>query len=227
MRRFDAEAGELDLEFVLPHAGELWLLGDRTAVPAIARWVEELAAGSRAQVVIDSDDAALPPIDIPDDVHVDVRRVSGEGALAAAVASLADPSTVALAFVAAEFSEVRAVRAALARVGVEGERVFATSYWRRGDVDPRGGRSGRGLRLIEQSDLLTPNAIRVAATLGLADHITDGAVTVKALAVATSTDAGTLSSLCAHLVRSEVFTSSGDGALGLGPTGRLLVSTLR
>ncbi|MFD6950243.1 methyltransferase [Nocardiopsis sp. TSRI0078] len=49
------------------------------------------------------------------------------------------------------------------------------------------------------ADLATPMAIRVAATLRLADHIGEGTDTTEQIADATSTDSGTLDRLLRHL----------------------------
>jgi hypothetical protein len=55
------------------------------------------------------------------------------------------------------------------------------------------------LAVHRMSDLITPMAVRVAATLRLADHLRGGAQTTAALADATGTNAGALERLLAHL----------------------------
>lgn len=60
--------------------------------------------------------------------------------------------------------------------------------------------------LLALADLLTPNAIRVAATLRLADHIDKGETTVASLASATDTDPVALGLLMSLLADLGVFT---------------------
>jgi hypothetical protein len=60
--------------------------------------------------------------------------------------------------------------------------------------------------LWDAADLVTPMAIRVAATLRLADHIAAGSRTAEALARATATDPAALSRLMAHLVAAGILT---------------------
>lgn len=78
--------------------------------------------------------------------------------------------------------------------------------------------------LFEMADLVTPMAIRVAATLRLADHIEEGATTVTALAERTGTDADALGRTIDHLVSVGVFESDEADRYGLGPLGRRLRS---
>jgi O-methyltransferase domain len=61
------------------------------------------------------------------------------------------------------------------------------------------------------ADLVTPMALRVAATLRLADHIARGARTPTALAGVTGTDPGALRQLLGHLVTVGILERSDDG----------------
>jgi len=72
--------------------------------------------------------------------------------------------------------------------------------------------------VLRLSDLLTPMAVRVAATIRLADHLGDGPRTATALAEATGTNAGALGRLLAHLATAGIVEPSGDGyaLTGLG-----------
>lgn len=62
--------------------------------------------------------------------------------------------------------------------------------------------------LWARADLVTPMAIRVAATLRLADHITAGVHSPAALAAEVGADPDTLGRLMAHLVTAGVLTPS-------------------
>ncbi|MDQ7804900.1 methyltransferase [Amycolatopsis sp. A133] len=59
--------------------------------------------------------------------------------------------------------------------------------------------------IMPLADLATPMAVRVAATLGLAEHAGTGGATAEELAARTGTSAAALSRLLDHLVTVEVF----------------------
>ncbi|MFD7127115.1 MULTISPECIES: methyltransferase [Streptomyces] len=65
--------------------------------------------------------------------------------------------------------------------------------------------------LLRKSDLITPMAIRVAATLRLSDHMAAGVRSPAALARATGTDADALGRLLGHLVSADVYRRGDDG----------------
>lgn len=65
----------------------------------------------------------------------------------------------------------------------------------------------------QAADLITPMCIRVAATLGLADHIVNGADTAAALAEATATDPDALGRLLEHLVTAGIVYRLVDGGV--------------
>lgn len=76
--------------------------------------------------------------------------------------------------------------------------------------------------LAALTDLVTPFAVRVAATLRLADRIDAGATTPTELAAATGTDPDALGRLLRHLVGVGVLAEPEPGVFGLNDTGRLL-----
>lgn len=71
-------------------------------------------------------------------------------------------------------------------------------------------------RLNEIGDLVSPMAVRVAATLRLPDLIASGATTAAALAARTGTDPDTLRRLLRHLVAIDVLQQRGEH-FGLTP----------
>ncbi|OIV35930.1 methyltransferase [Mangrovactinospora gilvigrisea] len=81
--------------------------------------------------------------------------------------------------------------------------------------------TGWGGQLWAAADLLTPMAVRVAATLRLADRIAEGRRSAAELAEATGADPGALRRVLARLVTAGVLTGD-DGAFGLTPTGEQL-----
>jgi 2,7-dihydroxy-5-methyl-1-naphthoate 7-O-methyltransferase len=77
-------------------------------------------------------------------------------------------------------------------------------------------------RFFSLVDLSVPMAIRVAATLNIADHIAQGNTSIDALAAATRADESALSALLHHLSTRGVFSVAGDGSVGLGELGAFL-----
>jgi hypothetical protein len=84
------------------------------------------------------------------------------------------------------------------------------------DADPRA-------RLRALSDLATPWAVHVAATLRLADHVAAGATTVDELARAAGAHPGTLERLLRLLVAIGVFDSPARGEIAANDLSRLLL----
>jgi hypothetical protein len=82
--------------------------------------------------------------------------------------------------------------------------------------------TGWGGELSAAADLVTPMAIRVAATLRLADHIAGGTQTAAALAAATDADRDALRRVMDHLVTAGVLSRAGTGSYGLTTLGEQL-----
>lgn len=79
-----------------------------------------------------------------------------------------------------------------------------------------------GGELWAAADLVTPMAIRVAATLRLADHIAAGRQTTEALAAAVDADRDALGRLLGHLVTAGVLSRAGTGTYSLTALGEHL-----
>jgi hypothetical protein len=79
-----------------------------------------------------------------------------------------------------------------------------------------------GGELAAAADLVTPMAIRVAATLRLADQVAAGRRTTEALAAAVDADPDTLERLLLHLVTAGVLARSEDRTFGLTARGEQL-----
>ncbi|OKI74150.1 methyltransferase [Micromonospora sp. CB01531] len=82
--------------------------------------------------------------------------------------------------------------------------------------------TGWGGGLWAAADLVTPMAIRVAATLRLADHIAAGTRTTDALAAAVDVDRDALGRLLRHLVTAGVLSRAGTGTYRLTALGEQL-----
>jgi O-methyltransferase domain len=85
----------------------------------------------------------------------------------------------------------------------------------RGEVEP-------AAQLWAMADLVTPMAVRVAATLRIADHIAQGSTTAGELAEATKADADTLDRLLKHLAAVSVLDRDQSGRYRLTPLGDVL-----
>lgn len=76
--------------------------------------------------------------------------------------------------------------------------------------------------LWAMADLVTPMAIRVAATLRIADHVAQGLRTSPELAVAVAADADALDRLLRHLASMGVLNRDGEGRYALTDLGAVL-----
>lgn len=79
-----------------------------------------------------------------------------------------------------------------------------------------------GGELWAAAGLVTPMAIRVAATVRLADHIVAGRQTTEALAAAVEADRDVLGRLLAHLVTAGVLSRAEVGTYRLTALGEHL-----
>jgi len=207
------------------------LVGDEAALPAIARFLDELAdpATAAALVVVDRHNVDYP---LPDGARVQwlVRtaadRAAGIDTLALdeALAAALDATPDAFVWVATEYSTARRLRRVLRDRGVDRKQSYVAHYWRH-DVDDRVEAlvaAEREMRAM--TDLMAPWALRVAATIGLADAIEDGADTADAIAVRAGTDPGATAILLDYLAERHVVHAAGDGSFTLGRTGELLLT---
>lgn len=162
-RRYDAEKGELDIDFVLhgdgpaatwasqaqpgdylhiagprgslivPDVFEHYLLiGDESALPAIARRLEELPAGRRVQAIIEvEDDTERQPLKTQTQLDCRwVRRSAGESLLEAAQ-QVELPAGTRYVWIACEAKRSRQIRAHFMNErGIDEAQIKAAGYWR-------------------------------------------------------------------------------------------------
>jgi NADPH-dependent ferric siderophore reductase len=126
-----------------PDADWHLMVGDESALPAIAASLEAMAPGSRvlAVAIVDDADSRLP---LPDPGALDLvwvhRRTEPEGgeSLLRAVEDLTFPRGRVQVFVHGEAGEVRAIRRhLLAERGLPREGASISPYWRRDHTDER------------------------------------------------------------------------------------------
>lgn len=126
--------------FVIPDGFD-WhcLIGDETALPAVARRLETLPAGTRAVVVLEVEDAQAR-IPLTSAATMDIHWVCRDGApagerLLECLRGLELPVGEGFAWAAAESATVKAVRHHLVgERGLDKRRVRASSYWKQGAV---------------------------------------------------------------------------------------------
>jgi hypothetical protein len=82
--------------------------------------------------------------------------------------------------------------------------------------------NGWGGQIWAAADLITPMAVRVAATLRLADHIAAGRRTTEELAAAVDADPDALGRVMNHLVSAGLLTRAGTDTYGLTAVGEQL-----
>lgn len=171
-----------------PHPrGADWTLvaGDETALPAIGRWLEEWPQGAPGQVFIEiGHDSHRQDLPVPDGVTV--TWLSRDGAEPGTTTLLFDAlraaawwEGTAFAWVAGEALTLIPIRRWLTREkGLQKQQVEVTGYWRRQDVvvsetdaamPDLDATSDTAEQFHELSELLPAFAVRVAATVGLAE----------------------------------------------------------
>ena len=115
----------------------LLLIGDETALPAMARRLEEAGAGECIIALIETGSADAR-IDIATAANASITwlcRESGDAALPDAVAELILPEGHGFAWAAGEYGSIRQVRQRLINVhGLDRQRIRAASYWKQGEA---------------------------------------------------------------------------------------------
>lgn len=271
VRRWDPEAGELDVDFVkhgigvgttwaypaqvgdrihfygpsasraLP-AGADWLLvaGDDTAIPAIARLLDELPDDARAQVFIEvAEDSHRLGLRAP--AGVEVTWLVRDGAEAGTTTLLVDAVRDGdwwegrpFAWLAGERTAVRDLRRHLVEErGVPKDDIQSTGHWRRGEVvaleedaavpDPE-----KSLTPFEQlhelTELTRPIAIRTAVELGVPELISRNVTSVADLAGRTGADERALGKLLRYLQTVDLLTQTSPGHYDLTAVGEVLTN---
>jgi NADPH-dependent ferric siderophore reductase len=271
VRRWDPEAGEMDVDFVshgigvgttwayrarpgdrihfygpsasraLPHDADWFLVaGDDTAIPAIARLLDELPDDARAQVFIEVAEQShrLELRSLP---HVEVTWLVRDGAQTGAISLLQDAvkntdwsNGQPFAWIAGEHTTVRDLRRHLVEDrGMAKEDIEFAGYWRRGQVvalqtdeampDPEKSVTPFE-RLHELTELIPPIAIRTAVELDIPELISRGVTGVADLAIKTDTDERALGKLLRYLHALDLLTETEPGHYGLTAVGEVLTN---
>ncbi|MEV6521422.1 SIP domain-containing protein [Longispora sp. NPDC051575] len=209
-------------------AGVDWILalGDETALPAIARWLEEMPADTVARVFVEVADASHRQ-DLPTRAAAEITWLYRDGApagttdlLERAVRGMDWLPGAVFVWAAGEAGTLKGVRRHL-KVDREVPRDHTdiTGYWRRTEAARD---DATHERLHALTDLAPGFAIRAAVTLGLVDLVHAGVADVAALADRTGSDPAGLEALLAYLVAIDVFAVDGSGRHRLTPLGEEL-----
>ena len=225
----------------LPHDAD-WLLiaGDDTAIPAIARLLEELPDGARAQVFIEvaEDSHRLELRAMP---QVEVTWLMRGGTEAGTTTLLRDAVKNSrwwdghpFAWIAGEHTAVRDIRRHLVEDrGVPKEDIEFTGYWRRGEVvvletDEAVPDLEKSITPFEKLHALTevirPIAIRTAVELGVPELISRGVTSVADLAAKTKSDERALGKLLRYLHTVDILTETEPGHYLLTAIGEVLTN---
>lgn len=219
-----------------------WLLvvGDDTAIPAIARLMDELPEETRAQVFIEvAEDEHRQELRTPPNVVL--TWMSRNGAEAGTTTLLLDAvrdaawwDGAAFAWLAGEQAIVRDLRRHLVEEReLEKASIDFTGYWKRHEVvpwdadvalpDPERNEEAYE-KLHAMTELLTPLAVRAAINLGIPDQLARGVTTVPALATATDTDARALGKFLRYLTAIELIEPAGGDSYRLTEVGEFLTA---
>ncbi|MFD5551778.1 SIP domain-containing protein [Streptomyces goshikiensis] len=219
--------------------GADWLLaiGDETALPAIARWLEEMPAGTVARVFIEvGEESHRQELATRADAEITwlVRGGAPAGTtdlLERAVRGMEWLPGTVFAWAAGEAVTLKGIRRHLTvDRQVPREQTHITGYWRRTEPAAVPGAAPGAVqeeddahdRLHELTEIAPGLAIRAAVTVGLVDLVYQGVRTTEALAARTGAHPRTLGALLTYLVSLDVFERGADG-YRLTPVGEELV----
>lgn len=229
---------------MLPPEGADWLLvlGDETALPAIARWLEELPADARAQVFIEvADPAEEQPLTAPPGVHLSWLHRGGpapgqRNLLLEAVTEAPWWPGTPFVWAAGEATALRPIRRHLREVrGVAPEFTDITGYWRRpaGQPGPAAEtdaseeeRESAAARLHELTEYMPAFAIRTAVTRGLPAALRAGPADVAHLAEETGSEPRALGRLLRYLVTLDILTTDAPELAAASRTGHYQLTDL-
>lgn len=200
----------------------LLVAGDETALPAMARLLEDLPAETCAQVFIEIACAEhrLELRELPQVTVTYLVRSEGQTLLDGVRQAKPLPERT-FAWLAGEQSAIRDLRRHLIEeCGFDKSDIDFSGYWKRTEVttfdeDPALPDPDQVTDLFEvfheQTKILPPLAIRTAANLGVADKISRGIRRIEPLAAATGCDQRALAKLLRYLQTLDVVTCDADG----------------
>ncbi|OEV04146.1 siderophore-interacting protein [Streptomyces oceani] len=201
-----------------------FLVGDETALPAIARRIEELPPDTPVTAVVSVPSASEEQTFAHStDLHLSWvhRDTAGPDALMTAVRAAPWRDGQVYAWAAGEAGMLRPLRHWFKQdKGVAPGFTDIAGYWRAGQTQQEMGEALHTLH--HMTDLGVPYAVRAAVTLDLAEHVADGHRTVAALAKVMDVTPGGLNRLLRVLAH-EGLLSLDTETVGLTPFGTVLL----
>lgn len=198
----------------------IWLLGDETALPAIARFLEERPTDVPARVVVtvESPDARLPLATRPGDTVTWIEAPAHDGtALQAAVLDHTPPAGTGYVWAGAESRALLPIRRHLAReLGMPKSHLNLTGYWHHRED------AAHEARPEADAGPLRWLATRAALRLGVLDAVARGARTEE-IAERIGVRAARLAPLLAVLEVAGLVKAGGSGRWSLGEQGEALL----
>lgn len=226
----NAEIGD-DLWFAGPKSSTVlpeqidWVLlaGDETALPAIARFLEErpTAAPVRAVIAL-TDRAAQQSLTLRPEDRVEwlIAEEADDTALADRVAAIPALNGVPYVWAAAEARALLPVRRLARTLGAPKSHVNITGYWHH--QSEREQESGSGQPAALPDAPLDWFALRAALRIGLLDALAGGATHADTLAADLSIPRAHLQPLIELLAQRGILTADEHGAIGLDRLGEAL-----
>lgn len=263
VRRWDARMGEIDVDIVKhgsgpatrwayscqvgddihvagpkmsgahPEADWLLIAGDETALPAIARWLEEMHAGTRAEVFIEVASADRVQ-ELTTRADARITWLDRNGAPAGTTTLLFDALQAApwrsddvYAWVAGEALTLAPIRRWLRNdKALPKDRVEVTGYWRRsGDADGadevEAPEEDADETLHELLEIVPGVATRVGVTVGIFRALTTGPASAASLATDLGLHPGATARLLRYLAAIGLLEAT-DAGYALTPAGQEL-----
>ena len=248
VRRFDPEAGELDVDLVdhgdgpavnwartaqpgdimqvagpkssatHPRGADWVLVGaDETALPAVARWLEEWPEDARGQVFIEvGEESHKQELIVPE--GVELTWLLRNGAAAGTTTLLFDALKAAtwwegkvFAWVAGEANSLTPIRRWLRKdKELPRDQVEVTGYWKRQE-EQDAPVTDLTDSFHELTEIMPGFALRVAATLGLGPALGSATRTLEELVSHTGANPVGLSKLLRYLGALNIVSQSPDG----------------
>ncbi|MDO4254487.1 MAG: siderophore-interacting protein [Kocuria sp.] len=265
VRSFDADLGELAIDFVLHGTGlaSSWLrrvtpgesvylagpkvsaavptdtdwmllVGDDTALPAIARCLEDVPAGTRVRAVVEvPTEADRQSLHTQADLELTwVVRDAGED-LVETVKAIDWWDGEPFVWVAGEANAIKPLRRWFKQErSVPREHTDISGYWRQREVvslendmqtvDVAATGPSAEMRLHEMTELAPALAVRAACAMGIFPLVDDGVNTVADLASRTQTHEEALYRFVRLLICHDLLEVDSDGRLQLTEMGQLL-----
>lgn len=215
---------------VLPEDIDWYLLvGDETALPAIARRIEELPAGTPVTAIVTVPNAGEEQTFVHQAeldiiwIHRD-RAPRGEAWEVRVMEALEGApwhEGTVYAWAAGEAEMLRPIRRWLKDVKkVPRTHTDIAGYWRRGASQSEMGEAAH--QLDHAVSLALPYAARVAVSLDLAEHVADGCSTIPALAQAAGATVAGVRKVVKLLSFPGLFELGADDSVKLGKLGHVM-----